>query len=446
MEFTRFPTVSSQRQHSGDLKKCAAWLGDHLRNIGLKDVQIIPTPSHPIVYAAWRHAAGRPTILIYGHYDVVPPDPIREWRTPPFEPTVIGDDLYARGACDDKGQLFTHIKALESYLRTGGLPVNVKCLFEGEEEIGSPHLLRFIARNQAPLRANAAVISDTRMLGPGRPAISYSERGSLKLEWEVRGPRHDLHSGAFGGAVHNPLQALCEMIAKLHDSRGRIAIPGFYNGVLRPSEAERAYMERTGPSDPRILASAEGAAGWGERDYSLYERTTVRPALTLNGVTSGDQKPGVKAAIPARAQVKLSFRLVPEQDPVKVEQLFRKHVARITPAGLRSKIRSFPGAKPVVIDRRHPVLKMASIAGRLGFGSPPVLVRSGGSIPVASAFQDVLGIPTVLMGFGLPDDRIHAPNEKFNLPTFYSAIDASIWFLAAAGAKCSPAISKRSGP
>jgi acetylornithine deacetylase/succinyl-diaminopimelate desuccinylase-like protein len=435
-EFLRFPTVSSDANRARDLKNCAAWLRDHLRNIGLKDVQLIPTPSHPIVYAGWRHAAGRPTILIYGHYDVVPPDPIREWRTEPFEPTMVGDDLYARGASDDKGQLFTHLKALESYLATcGRLPVNIKCIIEGEEEIGSPNLLRFIARNKAPLRASAAVISDTHMLGPGRPALSYSERGSLKLEWEVRGPTEELHSGTFGGAIHNPLQALCEMIAKLHDSRGRVAIPGFYEHVRRSSDAERAYMARTGPPDAQILDAAGTRTGWGERGYSLYERTTTRPALTLNGLSGGHQGSGVKAIIPSRARVKLSFRLVPEQDPREVDRLFRKHVARLTPPGLHSKIRTLSSAKPVVMDRNHPVLKVASVACRRAFGSTPALVRSGGSIPVASALQEVLGIPTVLMGFGLPDDRIHAPNEKFHLPNFYNGIEASIWFLAAAGAK-----------
>jgi acetylornithine deacetylase/succinyl-diaminopimelate desuccinylase-like protein len=432
-EFLRFPTVSSEPRHAGDLKKCAAWLADHLKSIGLQNVQIIPPQSHPIVYGDWRHAVGRPTILIYGHYDVVPPDPVREWRTAPFEPSVIGDDLYARGACDDKGQLFTHIKALESYLQTSGqLPVNIKCVLEGEEEIGSPHLLRFIARNKAPLRASAAIISDTRMLGPGRPAISYSERGSLKLEWEVRGPEQELHSGTFGGAVHNPIQALCEMIAKLHDSRGRVAIPGFYEEVRPSSEAERAYMARTGPGDAQILEAAGMSTGWGERGYSLYERTTTRPALTLNAITGGSRGPGVKAAIPARAGVKLSFRLVPEQDPRRIEQLFRKHIERITPAGLQSRIRTLSSAKPMVVDRHHPVMKVAATACRLGFGSAPAFVRSGGSIPVASAFQEVLGIPTVLMGFGLPDDRIHGPNEKFHLPNFYNGIDTSIWFLATA--------------
>jgi acetylornithine deacetylase/succinyl-diaminopimelate desuccinylase-like protein len=434
-EFLRFPSVSSEPRHVGDLKRCAVWLRDHLQSIGLDDVRLLPTASNPIVYACWRHAVGRPTILIYGHYDVVPPGPVSEWRTPPFEPTTVGDDLYARGACDDKGQLFLHVKALESYLRTSGrLPVNVKCIFEGEEEIGSPELLRFIGRNKFPLRASAAVISDTKMLGPELPAISYSERGSLKLEWQVRGPHEELHSGTFGGAVHNPVQALCEMIAKLHDARGRIAIPGFYEDVRLSSDAERAYLKRTGPTDGQILDAAGMSIGWGERGYTLYERTTTRPALTVNSIAGGPGGPGVKSAIPARAGVKLSFRLVPDQDPQRIEQLFRKHIARITPSGLQSRIRALSSAKPMTVDRHHPVFKAASTAYRLGFGTAPVFVRSGGSIPVASAFQEI-GIPPVLMGFGLPDDRIHGPNEKFHLPNFYRGIDTSIWFLAAAGAK-----------
>jgi acetylornithine deacetylase/succinyl-diaminopimelate desuccinylase-like protein len=398
-EFLCFPSISSEPQRSSDRRACAEWLANHLRKIGLEDVRLLPPSSHPIVYASWRHAPGRPTILIYGHYDVVPPGPIQEWRTPPFEPRVVGDNLYARGASDDKGQLFTHIKALESYLKTSGrLPVNVKCIFEGEEEIGSPRLLKFIDRNKSPLRANAAVISDTSMLGPGRPAISVSERGALKLEWEVRRPGHELHSGTFGGGVSNPIQALSEMIAKLYDSRRHIAIPGFYENV---------NFQKMRP-------------------YTFYERTTKRPALTLNGITGGHQGTGVKAIIPASALAKLSFRLVPEQNPEEIEQQFRRHIAHITPPGLTSRINTLSSAKPVVIDRHHPVLKVASMAYRLGFGTAPAFIRSGGTIPVAS----VLGIPTVLMGFGLPDDRIHAPNEKFNIPTFHRAIDTSIWFLA----------------
>ena len=434
-DFIRFPTVSAQPQHAGDIKKCAAWLANHLRRTGLSHVKVIPTERHPLVYASWGGAPGRPTVLIYGHYDVQPPDPLREWRSPPFEPTVRGQDLYGRGACDDKGQMFTHVKALESCLRTTGkLPVNIKCLFEGEEEIGSPSLIPFVARNKLALAADVAVMSDTRMLGPSRPAINYSERGALGLELEVRGPRRDLHSGNYGGAVHNPLQALCEIVARLHDANGHIAIPGFYNSVRRWSGRERAYMVRTGPSDARVLRDAEVEKGWGEQGFSSYEQTTIRPALTVNGILGGYQGPGGKGVIPARALAKLSFRLVPDQDPLEVDQLFRGHIARITPPTVRSTVRTVSGAKPALINPNHPAMRAAALAYRKGFGAVPVFLRSGGTIPVVSTFQKVLGVPTVLMGFALPDDHIHAPNEKFHLPNFYKGIATCIWFLAAVGA------------
>lgn len=260
----RFPSVSAQPAHAKDVRACAAWLAEHLQRIGMHGVRVIPTPRHPIVYAEWKWAPGRPTVLVYGHYDVQPPDPLKEWMTPPFAPAVRGRHLYGRGASDDKGQLFAHVKALESYLQTARrLPVNVKCLFEGEEEIGSPNLKPFIERHRRALAADAAVMSDTRMLGPDQPALTYSLRGGLGLELEVAGPKRDLHSGTFGGAVHNPLQALCEIIAGLHDAEGRIAIPGFYDRVRRPDERERSYMATVGPPDARILADAGAGRAWG---------------------------------------------------------------------------------------------------------------------------------------------------------------------------------------
>jgi acetylornithine deacetylase/succinyl-diaminopimelate desuccinylase-like protein len=430
MEFVRFPSVSAQPKHAGDIRRCSAWLGNHLKKVGLQKVKVVRTHRHPVVYAEWLHAPSLPTVLIYGHYDVQPPDPLSEWASPPFEPTVRGNNLYGRGACDDKGQLFTHVKAIEGFLHaTGRLPVNVKCLFEGEEEIGSPHLTDFVERNRRALGAQLAVMSDTRMLGPSRPSLTYSVRGQLGLEIEVRGPHHDLHSGNFGGAVHDPLQALCEIIAQLHDKNGRVAIPGFYNRVRRWTENERDYMERNGPADKQILRDAETEAGWGERGYSLYERVTVRPSLTINGISGGYEGVGGKAIIPSRALAKLSFRLVPDQDPREIEMIFRRHISRITPSTVKSIVRTNQLAKPAVIDRHHPALHAAAVAYCKAFGASPVFLRSGGSIPVVSTFQRVLSIPTVLMGFALPDDRIHAPNEKFHLPNFYKGVETSIWFL-----------------
>jgi acetylornithine deacetylase/succinyl-diaminopimelate desuccinylase-like protein len=432
MEFVRFPTVSAQPRYEGDIRNCAHWLAGHLRRIGLDDVRIFPTARHPLVYGSWQGAPGRPTLLIYGHYDVQPADPLHEWRSLPFEPTIRGADLFGRGACDDKGQMFTHVKALEAYLRTvGALPVNVKCLFEGEEEIGSPNLLPFVVRNKHALAADAAVMSDTRMLGPNRPAISYAERGALQLEIDVRGPEHDLHSGNFGGAVHNPLQALCEIIAKLHDANGCIAIPGLYDSVRGWSKKERAHMARAGPSDAQILDNAQIDLGWGERGYSLYQRLTLRPALTINGIIGGYQGPGGKGVIPARAGAKLSFRLVPDQDPRDVDRLFRQHIDRITPPTVRSTVNTLSRAVPVLIDPQHPAVRAAALAYRKGFGVAPVFLRSGGTIPILNTFQKTLGIPTVLMGFALPDDRMHAPNEKFHIPNFFKGIKTSIWFMDA---------------
>jgi acetylornithine deacetylase/succinyl-diaminopimelate desuccinylase-like protein len=428
--FVRFPSVSAQPQHAGAVRTCAEWLAEHLRQIGMEQVAVAPTARHPVVCAEWRRAPGRPTVLIYGHYDVQPADPLAEWRTPPFEPVVRGENLYGRGASDDKGQLFAHVKALEAYLQADhALPVNVVCLFEGEEEIGSPNLAAFLARNRRFFAADVAVVSDTRFLAPGRPAIIYALRGGLALELELRGQRQDVHSGSFGGALHNPAQALCELIARLHDADGQIAIPGFYDPVRQVSAEARATLARRGPPDRQILQDAQAERGWGERGYTLYERTTIRPALTVNGMTSGYQGTGGKAIIPARATAKISFRLVPDQEPGAIEQLFRQHIARITPPTIRSAIRTNLRTNPVLINLRHPAIHAGAAAYRRGFGVAPVFLRSGGSIPVVNTFQEILGIPTVLMGFALPDDRMHAPNEKFHLAQFYQGIATCIAFL-----------------
>jgi acetylornithine deacetylase/succinyl-diaminopimelate desuccinylase-like protein len=389
-------------------------------------------------------APGRPTVLIYGHYDVQPADPLSEWRSPPFEPVTRGDNLYGRGASDDKGQLFAHVKALEAYLRTmGHLPVNVKCLFEGEEEIGSPSMAAFLRRHRDRLAADVAVLSDTRMLGPDRPAITYLLRGMLSLELEVYGPEQDLHSGTFGGAIHNPLQALCEILAGLHDIDGRVAIAGFYDRVQLWSRQERAAMARVGPTDAAILRDARTRVAWGERGYMLYERTTIRPALTINGISGGYQGDGPKSVIPARATAKLSFRLVPDQDPHEIDRLLRRHIALHTPPTVRCVVRTQAMAQPAQVDRRHPAMRAASRAYQRGFGAAPAWIGSGGTIPVASMFQQSLGIPTVLMGFALPDDNMHAPNEKMHLPTFHGGVRTSIWFLAEVGRHLAGAVAPR---
>lgn len=433
-EFVHFHSVSTEQQHVDDLKECASWLANHLHQIGLEHVKIMPTRHHPIVYADWCHLPGYPTVLVYGHYDVQPPDPLNEWRSPPFIPTLKGDNLYGRGASDDKGQMFAHIKALESYLRRSGkLPINVKCVFEGEEEIGSPNLRPFVERYRSALAADFAVLFDMSIPGPECPAITYAMRGALSLELEVVGPKRDLHSGNFGGAVHNPLQALCEIIANLHDAEGRVKIPGFYDRVRQVTAKERAYMACVGPTDEQILLDAQVEKGWGERGHTLYERSTIRPALTINGITGGYQGAGGKAVIPARATAKLSFRLVPDQGPYEIDQLFRQYITQITPPTVKSIVRTSFGAVPITTNTRHPAVRAAAKAYYRGFGAMPVYLRCGGTIPAINIFQEILGIPTVLMGFGLPDDMIHAPNEKFYLPNFYKGISTCIWFLAEVG-------------
>jgi acetylornithine deacetylase/succinyl-diaminopimelate desuccinylase-like protein len=439
VEFLQFPSISAQPTHAADVRHCADWLADHQRQIGLVRVEVMPTRGHPIVYAEGEWDPRRPTVLIYGHYDVQPADPLSDWRTPPFQPVVRGDYLYGRGASDDKGQLFAHVKALEAYLQmTGALPVNVKCLFEGEEEIGSPNLPAFLARHQRLLRADVAVVSDMAILAPDRPAITYALRGALSLGVEVSGPKRDLHSGIFGGTAHNPLQALCELIAKLHDTRGRIAVPGFYDRVCSWSAAEQRYMASAGLSDEQILHDAGATRGWGEIDYSLYERATIRPSLAVTGITGGYQGAGPKSVIPALATAKLNFRLVPDQDPAEIERLVRRHIAAITPPTVRSRATSQLAARPALVDRRHPAMKAAATAYERGFGVRPVFLRSGGTIPVVNMLQEQLGIPTVLMGFALPDDRPHGPNEKLHLPTFFKGINTSIAFLDEIGKRLCP--------
>ena len=429
--FVRYPSVSAQADRTADLRRCAKWLAQHLGAIGLERVREAGTTGPPVVRAEWRHAPGRPTLLVYGHYDVQPPDPLNEWSSPPFEPAVRGEHLYGRGVADDKGQMFVHVKAIEGYLKTtGSLPINVQCLFEGEEEIGSPHLAAFIEHEGRALAADVAVVSDMRILGPTRPALTESLRGALTLELTVRGQEEELHSGNFGGAVHNPLQALCEILTRLHDARGRVAIPGFYDRVRELSSDDRAYMSAVGPTNMQILSDAGATRGWGEPGYSLYERTTIRPSLTITAIIGGYQGPGAKAVIPARASARLNFRLAADQDPAEIELLFRRFVARIAPPSVAVSVRTQFGAHPVATSRDHPAMRAAAIAYRAGFGQPPVFVRVGGTVPVVHLLQRLLNVPSVMMGFALPDSNLHAPNERLHLPTFFRGIRSSIRFLA----------------
>lgn len=433
MDFLRYPSVSAQPHHGADMVHCARWLARRLHAIGLEHVRLVPTGGHPIVTADWLNAPGRPTVLIYGHYDVQPAEPLDQWRSPPFRPVLRDGYLYGRGAADDKGQLFVHIKAMESWLRTcGGLPLNVRCAFEGEEEIGSRGLFRYLrARDWG--RADLALLSDMWMAGPGRPAIAESLRGVLNVELDVAGQARDVHSGNFGGAIHNPLQALCEIVARLHDAHGKIAIPSFHARVRDLSPAARAYMAWVGPSDAQVLRDAGARCGWGEGGFSAYERTTIRPALSVNGIVGGYQGSGSKAVIPAHATAKLSFRLVPDQDPVEIDALLRRHVRRIAPRTVTVRLRTLSRAHPFALRRGHPAIRAAQSALGCGFGVAATFLRIGGTIPVAHVLQEELGIPVVPIGFALPDDGLHAPNERVLLSTLAHGVDAIIRLLAELG-------------
>jgi len=430
--FLGIPSISTLPDRAGDVQRTAEWLADHMRSIGLEHVQVVPTAGHPVVLADWLHAPGRPTVLVYGHYDVQPVDPLELWESDPFRPEVRDENLYARGASDDKGPFFAHLKAVEAYLRTeGALPVNLKIICEGEEEIGSPNLDPLIYARAAELAADLALISDTTILGPDQPSIVYGLRGLCYMEVEVTGPDHDLHSGQYGGAVHNPLQVLCEMIASLHDAQGRVTIPGFYDKVRPLSSEERAELARVPYEEDHLRQETGVPKSWGEAGYTIAERIGARPTLEVNGMIGGWTGPGSKTVLPARALAKISMRLVADQDPDEIDRLFTEHIRRIAPDTVRVEIRGLAHGAPALVERDVPAMAAAARAYEAGFGVRPVFAREGGSIPVVATFQKALGIPTILLGLGLPDDRFHAPNEKFSLANFYRGIATIIHFHSA---------------
>ena len=435
-DFLRIPSVSTQPDHAPDVAKAAEWLAAEMRRIGLENVEVIASAvgKHPLVYADWLHAgADAPTVLIYGHFDVQPVDPIELWETPPFEPTVRGERIYARGACDDKGQAYIHVKAAEAYLQTSGrLPVNVKFLYEGEEESGGESLADYLPKHKEKLAADIALISDTGILSPDQPSITYGLRGIHYDMLDLIGPDHDLHSGGAGGAINNPLNALCHIVAKLKDEDGRILIPGFYDDVLELSAEEREMLNKL-PIDPEAWRAETGApALWGEPEYTLVERLGARPTLDLHGIIGGYTGKGGKTVLPSRVHAKISMRLVPNQDPAKIKQQFRDYVRQLTPPSITLQFEEDGhGAPASITDYSVPAMKAASKAYTAAFGKEPLFTRNGGSIPVVGEFQTHLGLESVLMGFGLPNDRIHSPNESFYLPNFYRGIETSIQFLAA---------------
>jgi acetylornithine deacetylase/succinyl-diaminopimelate desuccinylase-like protein len=427
-KFLALPSISALPAYRSEVQHTAQWLADYLSALGLQRAVVNPTTGHPIVTAEWLEAGpDKPTILIYGHYDVQPVDPIDLWHSDPFQADVRDDYLYARGASDDKGQTFIHIKALESYLKTTGrLPVNVKVIVEGEEEVGGPSLDPFIETHQDLLQADVAVISDTHMLRPNLPCIIYALRGLSYIQVEVTGPARDLHSGQFGGAVYNPLQALCEMLAALKDRDGHITVPGFYDKVRPFNTAERERLAQS-PFDEAAFKQLAGVSAlWGEAGYTTKEQITARPTLEINGIWGGFTDEGAKTVLPSKAHAKISCRLVADQDHHEIARLLSDHLRQIAPPQVTVAVRFLHGGRGALVNLDSKYMRAAGQVLQQVFGQAPVFEREGGSIPVVSTFQTVLGIDSILLGFGLPDDGLHSPNERFYLPNFYKGIETVI--------------------
>ncbi|HEY2828360.1 MAG TPA: dipeptidase [Pirellulales bacterium] len=424
-ELLRIPSVSAERKHKEDVRRAGQWVLKQFQSLGLA-AEMIETTGHPLVYAESPPVADAPTVLVYGHYDVQPPDPLKEWISPPFEPTRRNGNLYARGATDDKGQMLTHVKSAEAWLKTAGkLPVQLKFLIEGEEEVGSDNLYQFIDKAKDKLRCDVAVISDCSQFGPGRPAITYGLRGLAYFELRLTGPKQDLHSGTFGGAVVNPAIALAKMMAALIDQHGRITVPGFYDDVLALTDRERKQFAAL-PFDEAEFKKQIGVdAVAGEEGYTTLERRSARPTFDINGLTSGYQGEGAKTILPGKASAKFSFRLVPNQDPKKIGQALEAYLRKLCPAGVKMELIDLSGAPGVVVPLESPYVAAASRAIEHGFGKAPVFIREGGSIPVVSDFHDKLGVDTLLLGWGLDDDNTHSPNEKFCLADFHRGIKSS---------------------
>jgi acetylornithine deacetylase/succinyl-diaminopimelate desuccinylase-like protein len=426
--YLAIPSVSALPEHQADVRKCAEWTADHMRLIGLQNVRLIDTPGNPVVYADWLGAAGAPTILFYGHYDVQPVDPVELWETPPFEATVREGEIYARGAADDKGQVFMHFKAVEAHMKQNGrLPVNMKFFIEGEEEVGSLHLDQFVRDNKQMLAADVVVISDSAMFAREVPSICYGLRGLVYYQIDLRGTKSDLHSGVFGGAVANPAFVLAQILAQMKDKSGKVKIAGFYDDVRELTPEERAEWKKL-PFDEKAYRKELGAPKLtGEAGYSVLERTWGRPTFEVNGLLSGFTGEGPKTVIPALSMAKVSMRLVPNQNPDTIAKLFEAYVKKVAPSTAELKLTRLHGGKPWMADFDSPYIRAAGRAIEKGFGKTPVFTREGGSIPVVATFQEELGIPSVLFGVGLPDENAHAPNEKLDLANFHGGVIASAY-------------------
>lgn len=428
-DFLRIPSVSTKPEHAGDLQRCAQWLAGKLREAKL-DVKVEPTKGHPIVLAKNEHKPGRRTVLFYGHYDVQPPEPMEQWKSPPFEPTIRKTDagtdaIFARGAVDDKGQVWAHVEAICAWQRHGGIPVNLIMLIEGEEEIGSDNLENFLKARKNDLRADIAVISDTNQLDRGIPAITYGLRGLVYMEVFIDGPSHDLHSGGYGGSVPNPANVLVQLLATLHEKDGRVNIPGFYDDVAALSKAEREEWLKLPHKDEALMRDLKLSGLTGESGYSTIERQWARPTCDINGLTSGYQGHGAKTIIPARASAKVSMRLVPNQDPGKIEEAFKRTLRERCPKNVRIEFAEHGKSAAVITPREGPAMAAATRAIEAAFGKKPILIRGGGSIPVVGQIKSILGMDTLLVGFGLPDDRVHSPNEKFDLDCLFGGTRAA---------------------
>jgi acetylornithine deacetylase/succinyl-diaminopimelate desuccinylase-like protein len=430
----RIPSISTLPEHEADTRRAAEFCAAELRRIGMEHVELIETAGHPLVYAEWLHAAGKPTVLCYGHYDVQPPDPLDEWISPPFEPVERGGNLYARGAVDDKGQLWMHIKALESLMTAGPLPINVRVILEGEEEVGGEGIAAFVREHPEHLKADFALISDTEMFAPGLPTLCTGLRGMIYIEVEACGAKTDLHSGMYGGAAPNPFIALAQVIAAMKDAEGKILIPGIYDAVETPSADElKAWASLPFDEEEYRKNEVGSSVLTGEPGYSVMERTWARPSLDVHGMPGGFTGAGAKTVIPAKASAKLSIRLVPRMTSAETFTLLERFVREHTPAGVEMSVRLIHSGEPIVIGTDNPYVKAATVALREVFGRETVFIRSGGSIPIVGDFARHLDMPSVMMGFGLPDDNLHAPNEKFHIANFYNGIESIIRFFALLG-------------
>ncbi len=432
LDFLRIPSISTLPEHKDDVTRAAQFVADALRRAGMENIELIPTSGHPLVYADWLHAPGKPTVLCYGHYDVQPPDPLELWKTPPFEPTIRDGNIYARGSADDKGQMYMHIKAVEALMAVhdGKLPVNVKFLIEGEEEIGGKSISAFVPANPEKLKADVALVSDTALYADGIPTLCIGLRGLVYLEIEAHGPARDLHSGLYGGAAPNAVFGLVELLAKMKDAEGRIQIPGIYDDVSEPSSEELESWDKLPFNEATFLSEEVGSnALTGEVDRTVLERIWSRPTLEVHGIAGGFTAAGAKTVIPATATAKVSLRLVPNQDPEKIVDAVKEFVARQTPAGIRTEVRVLSHGPGLLVNPDHPAIRVAAAAFSESLGRPTVLTRSGGSIPIVGEFAEYLGIPTVLMGFGLPDDGLHSPNEKYRLSNYFTGIQTIAKFL-----------------